>query len=62
MDSNCVNYPEIENGNINFEEIFTNASKAGMQYFFVELDNSQPPSLDSIKISFDYLNKADYVR
>ena len=62
MDANSGNYTEIGNGNINFEEIFNNASKSGMQYFFVELDNSQQPALESIKISFDYLDKADYVR
>jgi hypothetical protein len=33
-----------------------------MTHFFVELDMSAIPALDSIKISFDYLNQADFVR
>jgi hypothetical protein len=33
-----------------------------MKYYFVELGNSERPALESIKISFDYLNKADFVR
>jgi len=36
--------------------------KSGMENFFVELDMSVMPSLNSIKISFDYLNLADFVR
>lgn len=62
MNPNSGKYTQVENGNINFEEIFKRASKSGMQYFFVELDNSEQPALESIKISFDYLNKAEYVQ
>ena len=62
MDPNSGKYTEVGSGNINFKEIFNTASKSGMQYFFVELDNSEQPALESIKISFDYLSKADYVQ
>jgi sugar phosphate isomerase/epimerase len=62
MDAKSGNYTEVGAGNTDFKSIFNNASKSGMQYFFVELDNSQRPALESIKISYDCLNKADYVR
>ncbi len=62
MDPASGRYTEVGSGNIDFEEIFGNSPKAGMQYYFVELDNSQLPALESIKISFDYLNKANFAR
>lgn len=62
MNPNSGKCTEVGNGNINFEEIFKRASKSGMQYFFVELDNSEQPALESIKISFDYLKQAEYVQ
>lgn len=55
-------YTEVGSGNINFKEIFNNAPKSGMQYFFVELDNSERPALESIKISYDYLNRSEFVQ
>lgn len=62
MDPASGNYTEVGSGNIDFKEIFSNASKSGMQYFFVELDNSERPALESIKISYDYLNKSEFVQ
>lgn len=62
MDPNTGKYTEVGSGDINFKEIFDNANKSGMKYFFVELDNSERPALESVKISFDYLSKADYVQ
>ena len=62
QDPETGKYTEVGSGNINFEEIYGQASRSGMQYFFVELDNSDRPALESIKISFDYLNKAKFVQ
>ncbi len=55
-------YTEVGKGNIDFSSIFAKKQESGMEYFFVELDMSVMPALDSIKISFDYLNGADFVR
>lgn len=62
MDPNTGKYTEVGSGDINFKEIFDNTKTSGMKYFFVELDNSERPALESVKISFDYLSKADYVQ
>jgi sugar phosphate isomerase/epimerase len=62
MDPTSGKYTEVGSGDINFKEIFENASKSGMQYFFVELDNSERPALESIKISYDYLNRSEFVQ
>lgn len=62
LDPNSGKYTEVGSGNIDFKKIFGNAKKSGMQYFFVELDNSERPALESVKISFDYLSKAKFVR
>lgn len=62
MDPLSGKYTEVGSGNIDFKEIFNNASKSGMQYFFVELDNNERPALESIKISYDYLNRAEFVK
>ena len=62
QDPQSGKYTEVGKGDIDFKEIFNHASDSGMKYFFVELDNSEKPALDSIKISFDYLNKAAFVR
>jgi sugar phosphate isomerase/epimerase len=62
MDPTSGKYTEVGSGDINFKEIFENASKSGMQYLFVELDNSERPALESIKISYDYLNRSEFVQ
>ena len=50
--------------NESFEKglFLVNISKAGMEYFFVELDNSKRPALESIKISYDYLNGSLFIQ
>lgn len=53
-------FTEVGNGSIDFKKIFAKASKAGMKHFFVEQDVCKRPSLESIKISFDYLKKMKY--
>ncbi len=55
-------FTEVGKGNVDFNGIFAKKAESGMTHFFVELDMSAIPALDSIKISFDYLNQADFVR
>lgn len=54
-------FAEVGQGSMNFERIFKARETAGMKYFFVEQDQSRRNPLESIKISFDYLNSADFV-
>jgi len=61
-DATSGRFTEVGKGNIDFNGIFAKKTESGMDYFFVELDMSVLPALDSIKISFDYLNQADFVR
>ncbi len=62
LDPATGKYTEVGSGNINFKEIFNNKSTAGMEYFFVELDNSKRPALESIKISYDYLKGSEFIQ
>jgi hypothetical protein len=48
--------------NVDFNETFAEKAKSDMEFFVVELEMSVMPYMDSIKISFEYLNQADFVR
>jgi sugar phosphate isomerase/epimerase len=55
-------FTEVGTGIINFEELFACKNIAGMKYFFIEQDNYRNYTpLESIKISFDYLNSCDFI-
>jgi sugar phosphate isomerase/epimerase len=55
-------FTEVGTGIINFKELFACKDIAGMKYFFVEQDNYRNYTpLESIKISFDYLNSCDFI-
>ncbi len=55
-------FTEVGTGIINFKELFAHKDLAGMKYFFVEHDNCRNYSpLESVKISFDYLNNCDFI-
>jgi len=55
-------FTEVGTGIINFVELFAHKNLAGMKYFFVEQDNFRNYSpLESVKISFDYLNNCDFI-
>jgi sugar phosphate isomerase/epimerase len=55
-------YTEVGSGIIDFREIFAHMDLAQMKYFFVEIDDCKEiSSLESVKISFDYLNKFDLI-
>jgi sugar phosphate isomerase/epimerase len=62
-------YPEdrffapVGKGDTDFKRIFEQRETSGMKYFFVEQDAAREGKnhLNNIKISWDYLNNADYV-
>ncbi len=62
MDSATGKFTEVGSGSIDFKTIFENSGLSGMEYYFVELDKSERPALESIEISFNYLNRADFVK
>jgi len=49
-------------GEIDFKSAFENADKAGVKYFVVEVERYNYEPLESVKMSFDYLNTADFVK
>lgn len=49
---------EIGKGTIDFKTIFALAAKDNIKHYFVEQEtNYKPNELDSVKISFDYLQQ-----
>ena len=57
-----VYFAEVGNGVIDFERIFEARKTAGLKYFFVEQDFTQKTPFESIEISFNYLNKATFIK
>lgn len=52
-----------QSGMVGFDAIFNNASKAGMQYWVVELEHASTPDImKGMKESIDYLKKAKFVK
>lgn len=49
-------------GKMDFKALFENAELAGMKYPIVEQEEYSTTPLESVKLSFEYLNKADYVK
>lgn len=54
-------FAEVGQGIIDFEPIFNARETAGMKYFFVEQDQSRRDPLESIRMSIEYLNQAEFV-
>jgi len=54
-------FTEVGQGTVNFERVFKVRDTAGMKMFFVEQDRTKIDRFKSIKMSFDYLNNADFV-
>jgi sugar phosphate isomerase/epimerase len=46
---------EIGSGSINFEEIFNNAKKSGVEHFIIEQENFEMDPYQSLTKSFDYI-------
>ena len=54
-------FAEVGQGTMDFERIFKERETAGFKYFFVEQDQSRRDPLESIKMSWEYLNQAKFV-
>ncbi|MDO1445084.1 sugar phosphate isomerase/epimerase [Rhodocytophaga aerolata] len=48
---------EIGSGSINYQQILDVAKEKGMQHFFVEQESFTRPSMESMKMNYDYLSK-----
>lgn len=55
MDTKPAEFAEVGRGTINWKRIFAAAPLGGVKHYFVEQDFCAGSPLDSIKISFDYL-------
>ncbi|WP_460635085.1 sugar phosphate isomerase/epimerase family protein [Larkinella harenae] len=53
-------FAEVGTGTIDFAAIFDKAQEAGMKHYFVEQDICKRPPLESIKISIDNIQKANW--
>jgi sugar phosphate isomerase/epimerase len=60
-DSEEKSFAEVGYGTIDFEKIFAKRETAGMKMCFVEQDESKRDMFESIKMSYEYLTKADFV-
>ena len=60
-DSEEKSFTEVGNGTIDFQRIFRYKEIAGFKHFFVEQDTCKRPPLESIKMSYDYLNNAEFI-
>lgn len=49
-------------GNIDFEYIFNNSEVSGVEYMIVEVEKYNFEPIESVRISLDFLNNADYVK
>ena len=47
---------------IDFKKELSKANKAGVQYLVVEVERYNHDPLVSVKMSYDFLNNADYVK
>lgn len=53
-------FREVGSGAIDFASVLQAASKAGVKHYFVEQDQTPGDPMDSLRQSFQYLNKLDY--
>jgi len=60
-DSEEKSFAEVGYGTIDFEKIFARRETAGMKMCFVEQDKSKRDMFESIKMSYEYLTKAEFV-
>jgi len=60
-DSEEKSFAEVGSGTIDFERIFARRDTAGMKMCFVEQDESKRDMFESVKMSFDFLNNAEFV-
>ncbi|MCF8381697.1 MAG: TIM barrel protein [Bacteroidales bacterium] len=54
-------FAEVGYGTMDFESIFAAKETADLKYIFVEQDRSRRDPMESIRMSWEFLNKASYV-
>lgn len=60
MKAGSKDFAEIGNGTIDFERIFKDREKAGLEYWFLEQDSSDKDMFESIKISKEHISEHPY--
>ena len=55
MDPRVGLFAEVGSGEIDRPRIFTAARNTGVKHYYVEQDECENPPLESIKISYEYL-------
>ncbi len=53
-------FAEVGHGTIDFDKIFAASRRAGLKYYFVEQDASRRDLMESVRMSVDYLKKANF--
>jgi sugar phosphate isomerase/epimerase len=48
---------EVGSGTINWKAVIETGQQTGVQHFFVERDNGSTPAFESLRASYNYLNK-----
>jgi len=48
---------EVGSGTINWKSVIETGQQTGVKHFFVERDNGSTPAFESLRISYNYLNK-----
>ncbi len=60
-DSEDKAFAEVGYGTIDFKRIFAARETAGLKLIFVEQDSCKRDEYESIKMSFDYINSAEFI-
>jgi sugar phosphate isomerase/epimerase len=55
MDKASAHFTEVGNGNINWKAVIDTAKSMGIEYYFVEQDQTPGDPFDSIRSSYQYL-------
>jgi len=61
-DNEDKDFAEVGHGVIDFERIFEVREEAGLELIFVEQDSCKRDEYESIKMSFDYINEAKFIK
>jgi len=56
LDAKMGLFAEVGRGTIDWKRIFVAAPQGGMKHYFVEQDFCEPPPLESVKVSYEYLH------
>jgi len=57
LDDSAEHFTEVGAGTLNWKAILADATTVGIEHLFVERDNGTTPAIDSLRISFNNLQK-----